>query len=399
VIFILKSRLLNLGWIMTTGFFSFKVTFISVLLMAAAGFLVMSNSEVQAADSASAMPPPPEVDVMVVTPTTLRMWSTFSGKLAAVDSVEIKPLVGGRIEEVFFQDGELVDAGAPLFLIDPRPYAATAKRFEAQLLSAKSRNKLAEQELERTRGLVSKKLISLSLFDQSKAEYEVTLAAISEAKNALEEARIDLDYATIRAPFEGRISRAELTVGNVVEVNTGAPVLATLVSQQQVYAEFNVDEQRYIQVARSEIDLKKMPVTLRLAGDDQVVYQGHLHSFDNQLDSSTGTIRARALFENTDGVLRPGMYANIALGSAEELSALMIPQSAVGTNQSRKFVLIVGDDQLVAYREVVLGQQSNAMREVVSGLVSGERIITNGIAKVRPGMPVTVNLVSASATD
>ncbi|MBT3505592.1 MAG: efflux RND transporter periplasmic adaptor subunit [Piscirickettsiaceae bacterium] len=384
---------------MTTGFFSFKVTFISVLLMAAAGFLVMSNSEVQAADSASAMPPPPEVDVMVVTPTTLRMWSTFSGKLAAVDSVEIKPLVGGRIEEVFFQDGELVDAGAPLFLIDPRPYAATAKRFEAQLLSAKSRNKLAEQELERTRGLVSKKLISLSLFDQSKAEYEVTLAAISEAKNALEEARIDLDYATIRAPFEGRISRAELTVGNVVEVNTGAPVLATLVSQQQVYAEFNVDEQRYIQVARSEIDLKKMPVTLRLAGDDQVVYQGHLHSFDNQLDSSTGTIRARALFENTDGVLRPGMYANIALGSAEELSALMIPQSAVGTNQSRKFVLIVGDDQLVAYREVVLGQQSKAMREVVSGLVSGERIITNGIAKVRPGMPVTVNLVSASATD
>jgi len=384
---------------MTTGFFSFKVTFISVLLMAAAGFLVMSNSKVQAADSASAMPPPPEVDVMVVTPATLRMWSTFSGKLSAVDSVEIKPLVGGRIEEVFFQDGELVDAGAPLFLIDPRPYAATAKRFEAQLLSAKSRNKLAEQELERTRGLVSKKLISLSLFDQYKAEYEVTLAAISEANNALEEARIDLDYATIRAPFEGRISRAELTVGNVVEVNTGAPVLATLVSQQQVYAEFNVDEQRYIQVARSEIDLKKMPVTLRLAGDDQVVYQGHLHSFDNQLDSSTGTIRARALFENTDGVLRPGMYANIALGSAEELSALMIPQSAVGTNQSRKFVLIVGDDQLVAYREVVLGQQSNAMREVVSGLVSGERIITNGIAKVRPGMPVTVNLVSVSATD
>ena len=384
---------------MTTGFFSFKVTFISVLLMAAAGFLVMLNSEVQAADSASAMPPPPEVDVMVVTPTTLRMWSTFSGKLAAVDSVEIKPLVGGRIEEVFFQDGELVDAGATLFLIDPRPYAATAKRFEAQLVSAKSRNKLAEQELERTRGLVSKKLISQSLFDQAKAEYEVTLAAISEAKNALEEAKIDLDYATIRAPFEGRISRAELTVGNVVEVNTGAPVLATLVSQQQVYAEFNVDEQRYIQVARSEIDLKKMPVTLRLAGDDQVVYQGHLHSFDNQLDSSTGTIRARALFENTDGVLRPGMYANIALGSAEELSAIMIPQSAVGTNQSRKFVLIVGDDQLVAYREVVLGQQSNAMREVVSGLVSGERIITNGIAKVRPGMPVTVNLVSASATD
>jgi multidrug efflux system membrane fusion protein len=384
---------------MATGFFSLKVTFISVLLMAAVGSLVMLNSDVQVSDSASVMPPPPEVDVMAVTPTKLRIWSTFSGKLAAVNSVDIKPLVGGRIEEVFFQDGELVHAGTPLFLIDPRPYVATAKRFEAQLMSANSRNKLAKQELERTRGLVSKKLISDSLFDQAKAEYDVTLAAISEAKNALEEAKIDLDHATIRAPFEGRISRAELTIGNVVEINAGAPVLATVVSQQQVYAEFNVDEQRYIQVARSSIDSKKMPVTLRLTGDDQVVYKGHLHSFDNQLDSSTGTIRARALFENTDGILRPGMYANIALGSTEELSALMIPQSAVGTNQSRKFVLIVGDDLLVAYREVVLGQQSNAMREVVSGLASGERIITNGLAKVRPGMLVTAKLVSAIAAD
>lgn len=379
---------------MTVGLSSLKGTFISLLLIAAVGAWALSKPEAEAANSAQAMmPPPPAVEVMTVMPSLLRIWTGYSGKLAAVETVDIKPLVGGRIEQVLFQEGELVKAGAPLFLIDSRPFEATVKRVEAQLVSARSRYKLAEQELKRTKGLVNKKLISQSLFDQAKAEYEVSLATISEVKSTLAEVKIDLDYATIRAPFDGRISRAELTEGNVVEVNTGAPVLATLVSQQQVYAEFNVDEQRYIQAARSAVELKKMPVTLRLAGDGQVVYQGHLYSFDNQLDSSTGTIRARALFDNTDGILKPGMYANIELGSAEEFSALMIPQAAVGTNQSKKFVLVVGDDNVVAYREVVLGQQSGVSREVVSGLVSGERIITNGLAKVRPGMPVTISPV------
>lgn len=376
---------------MATGLFLSKRAFISLLLIATAMWVLLQSDVIAADSEAAIMPPPPEVDVMTITSTMQRSWSHFSGKLAAVDIVEIKPLVGGRIEQVFFEDGDLVKKDAPLFLIDSRPYAATVQRVEAQLMSARSQHKLAEQELKRTKGLLAKKLISQSLFDQAKAEHEVTLAAISEAKNALVEAKIDLDYAMIRAPFDGRISRAELTVGNVVEVNTGAPVLATLVSQQQVYAEFNVDERSYIRAARSGTELKKMPVILRLSGDDHVVYQGHLHSFDNQLDSSTGTIRARAVFDNTDGILKPGMYANIELGSVNEVSALMIPQAAVGTNQSRKFVLVVGDDNMVAYREVALGQQSGEQREVVSGLVSGERIITNGQAKVRPGMPVTIS--------
>jgi multidrug efflux system membrane fusion protein len=388
-----------LGQAMATGQFLSKGSFIGVLLIVVVASVLMQVNAKAADSEAAIMPPPPEVDVMIIEPTMQRSWSHFSGKLAAVDIVEIKPLVAGRIEQVFFDDGDLVKKNAPLFLIDTRPYAATVQRVEAQLMSARSQYKLAEQELKRTKGLLSKKLISQSLFDQAKAEYEVTLAAISAAKNALVEANIDLDYATIRAPFDGRISRAELTAGNVVEINTGAPVLATLVSQQQVYAEFNVDERSYIRAARSGTELKKMPVILRLSGDDHVAYQGHLHSFDNQLDSSTGTIRARALFENTDGILKPGMYANIELGTVDEVSALMIPQAAVGTNQSRKFVLVVGDDNMVAYREVGLGQQSGEDREVVSGLASGERIIINGQAKVRPGMPVTISDALVSSTD
>lgn len=384
---------------MATGTYSLKGSLTSLVLMAIIG-VALVLSTVDAAESESPMmPPPPEVDVMTVESTMIRGWSSFSGKLAAVEIVEVKPLVGGRIERIFFQEGDLVKAGAPLFLIDFRPFLATVKRIEAQLRSARSRYKLAKQELERTRGLVDKKLISQSLFDQAKAEYEVALATISEVKNALEEAKIDLDDATIRAPFDGRISRAELTVGNIVEVNTGAPLLATLVSQQQVYAEFNVDEQSYIQAARSGKALQNMPVILRLSGDDHVVYQGHLYSFDNRLDSSTGTIRARALFDNTDGILKPGMYANIELGSADEYPALMIPQAAVGTNQSRKFVLVVDEDNVVAYREISLGQQSGELREVVEGLASNDRIVINGLAKIRPGMPVTVSDASTRSIE
>ncbi|MFT7234719.1 MAG: multidrug efflux system membrane fusion protein [Methylophagaceae bacterium] len=382
---------------MTTGTSSSKGTFFSLAVIAAIVVIMMLANVETAGSEPATMPPAPEVDVMTIMPTMLRSWSYFSGKLAAVDYVEIKPLVGGRIEQVFFQEGELVKAGTPLFVIDTRPFIAAVKRVEAQLSSAQSRYKLAEQELTRTQGLVTRKLISQSLFEQSKAEYEVTLAAISEVKNALVEARIDLTDATIRAPFDGRISRAELTAGNVVGVNVGGPILATLVSQQQVYAEFNVDELGYIQVVRSGADLNQMPVILRLSGDDSVIYHGYLHSFDNQIDSSTGTIRARAIFENTDGLLKPGMYANIELGASIEHSALMIPQTAIGTNQSRKFVLVVGEDNKVTYREVGLGQQSGQSREVVRGLKSGERLVTNGLAKLRPGMPVRISEDSASS--
>ena len=378
---------------MTTVSSSTKSIFISLFLLAAAGtsYFAVANLSTEKRAGAAIMPPPPEVDVMIVEPTATRTWSRFSGKLAAVDFVEIKPLVGGRIEKVFFDEGELVIRGEPLFLIDPRPFQAIVNRAEAQLVSARSTHRLAKQELERTKGLLERRLISQSLFDQSKHDYEVAVAMIAEVKNALIEANLNLEYATISAPFDGRISRAELTQGNIVEINAGAPVLAVLVSEDTIYAEFNIDERRYIEVMRSVTELEEMPVILNLTGEGDVVYKGFLHSLDNQLDSSTGTIRARALFENTDGILKPGMYANIHLGSAKERMTLMIPQAAIGTNQSKKFVYVVGADNTVAYREVVLGEQLDATREVENGIESGEQVVTNGIAKVRPGMPVTIS--------
>lgn len=382
---------------MTTESSLSKLIFIGLFFLAVGClvYFVLSSSANHDDAAAAMIPPPPEVDVMIIHPKPTRTWSRFSGKLAAVDIVEVKPLVGGRIEKVFFKEGDLLIKGAPLFLIDPRPFQATVNRVDAQLAAARSTHKLAQQELDRTKGLLDRRLISQSLFDQSKRDYDVATAAISDVKNALIEARLNLEYATISAPFDGRISRAELTQGNIVEVNAGAPVLAVLVSEGTIYAEFSIDERRYIKVMRSATALGEMPVVMNLAGEDDVNYQGYLHSLDNQLDSSTGTIRARALFDNTDGILKPGMYANIRLGSANEKMTLMIPQAAIGTNQSKKFVYVVGADNTVAYREVVLGEQLDATREVESGIESGEQVVINGIAKIRPGMPVTISQPSA----
>ena len=205
--------------------------------------------------------------------------------------------MSGEITQVLFEDGQEVKKDAPLFVIDPRPYEATVKRAQAQLASATSRAKLAKDELNRTQRLIDRKLISASVHDTAHNEYQMASAAISEAESNLVQARLSLEYSHITAPFDGRISRAELTEGNIVETGSNAPILATLVSHKKLYAEFNVDEQTYIKSVRSSLNTSAMPVELTLAAEDSVVYKGHIHSFDNRLNSSSGTIRARATFE------------------------------------------------------------------------------------------------------
>ncbi|MDF1588416.1 MAG: efflux RND transporter periplasmic adaptor subunit [Gammaproteobacteria bacterium] len=347
-----------------------------------------------------AAPPPPNVEVIEIKAEPIRVWSAFSGTLSAVDIAEIKPQVGGEITQVLFQDGQMVKKGQRLFVIDPRPYEAAYKRSQAQLASAQSRAKLAKDELERSKKLVASKLVSESLYDAALNDYNVAIAAINEAKSALVQTKLDLDYAFVTAPFDGRISRAELTVGNIVQTAPNAPVLATVVANDKLYAEFNVDERTYIKAIRTEHDPKAMPVELTLAGDEDVVYHGKIHSFDNQLDRASGTIRARAIFDNTDGVLTSGMYANVRLGSASKMDALLIPQKAIGTNQDKKFVYIVDQANTAVYREVNLGISYQDSRVVLSGLNVGDRVITNGIAHIRPNTVVNpLPLAVAQAPD
>jgi multidrug efflux system membrane fusion protein len=360
---------------------------LAAFLAAAAGayFIGSANAD----DEAVAPPPAPSVEVTTLEPLEIRAWDHFSGRLTAVESAAIKPLVSGTIHQVLFKEGQLVKKGDPLFVIDPRPHQATLKRAEAQLATARSRAKLADDELKRAQQLVASKLVSQSVFDAAVSDSQVAQAAVLEAESALSQAKLNLEYAHITAPINGRVGRAELTVGNVVEAGANAPVLTAIVADDQLYAEFNVNEQTYIQSVRTSKHPQEMPVELTLAVDDSVTYQGHIHAFDNRLDTSSGTIRARAIFENTDGALTPGMYANVRLGSAQTNEALLIPERAIGTNQSKKFVYVIDQNNTVNYREVVLGDHYQSHRVVLKGVNAGERIAVNSLSHLRPSAVVT----------
>ncbi len=368
----------------------FKLSLLLVMSAAAAAVYFNSASSEQTEQApAAAAPPPPVAEFITVARQEVRIWTGFSGRLSAVDMAEIKPLVGGELQQVLFEDAQQVEKGDLLFVIDPRPYQAAVKRAEAQLTSARSRAKLAKDELERSEQLVKKKLVSESVFDAAKNEFQVATAAIEEASSALAEAKLDLDYCYIRAPFAGQVSRAELTVGNIVESSPNAPVLTTLVANDKLYAEFDIDEQTYLRTIRRGKGDAAMPVEMTLAADNSVTYQGQIHSFDNRLDVSSGTIRARAIFENTDGALTPGMYANVRLGTAQPQSVMLIPERAVGTNQDKKFVYVINENDEVSYHEVTLGAHHEGNRIVLSGLQTGDRVVVNGLSHIRPNSKVT----------
>ncbi|MDN3637469.1 efflux RND transporter periplasmic adaptor subunit [Simiduia curdlanivorans] len=342
-------------------------------------------------------PPPPQVELLELQPEAVRAWVSYSGRLAPVQSVNIKPQVSGRIEKVLFAEGDVVKQGQPLFVIDLRPHQAQVQQAKAQLTTAQSRARLAQDELARVSQLIAKKLVAQSVYDTALSNQQVSDAAVLQAQAELDQAALNLEYAQIKAPISGRISRAELTQGNLVDAGASAPVLATIVANDKLFAEFNVDESSYLRFVRNVKTASEMPVEMTLAADDSVVYHGHIASFDNQLDVRTGTIRARALFDNADGALTSGMFATLRLGAAQEVSALLVPERAVGTNQSKKFVMVVDAQNIAQYREVVLGDYVGGQRVVTTGLEAGEKVIVNGLSHVRPGMPVQPQMVGAEA--
>ncbi|MET0357155.1 MAG: efflux RND transporter periplasmic adaptor subunit [Cellvibrio sp.] len=372
---------------------SFQLTMVAIL-SGIAGFYYVTKAN---AAAPAAAPPAPAVDVVVVQPQEIRSWASFSGRLSPVESAAIKPLVSGTIQQVLFQDGQQVKKGQPLFVIDPRPHQASVQRAQAQLATAQSRAKLARDELKRAQQLITAKLVSQSIYESALSGDQVAQAAVQEAEAALSQAKLNLEYAHISAPINGRISRAELTVGNVVEAGPNAPQLAQIVANDKLYAEFNVDEATYIQFVRNTKSTEKMPVELTLSSatstnSPDVVYKGYITSFDNRLDTTSGTIRARAVFDNNDGALTAGMFANVRLGAAEKISALLVPERAIGTNQSKKFVLVVDEKNVANYQEITLGNHHEGQRVVLSGLTAGKKIIVNGLSHVRPNSVVNPSL-------
>lgn len=377
-----------------TSFLSHHAGKLALAAAIAAG-VVHYGADAGAAESPPAEIAAPVVEFTVVQPVELREWNNYSGRLAAVQSAEIKPLVGGTIMEVLFEDGQLVQAGDPLFVIDPRPHQNALSQAQATLATAQSRLDLAKDEFARNERLHDTGLVSDSVFDTARSNLQVAEAGVLQAQSALDQARLALEYAHVRAPISGRASRAELTVGNVVDAGPNAPVLTSVVADDVLYAEFNVDEQTYVQLAQSRHG-GAMPVELSLAQDQDRIYHGTIHSFDNRLDSTSGTIRARALITNTDGVLTPGLYVNVRVGSPQTNPVLLVPERAVGTNQSRKFVYVVDAQDLVQYREVTLGSNHKGNRVVLSGLEPGDQVVVNGISHIAaPNTPVNPVQLSA----
>ncbi len=332
----------------------------------------------------AAVPPAPAVDVVVVEPQAIRSWASFSGRLTPVESAAIKPLVSGTIQQVLFTEGQQVKKGQSLFVIDPRPHQASVQSAQAQLATAKSRATLAQDELSRAQQLIAAKLVSQSVYDAAFSAHQVAQAEVKQAQAVLSQAKLSLEYAHISAPISGRVGRAELTAGNVVEAGANAPLLTQIVASDKLYAEFNVDEATYIQFVRNTKNTQDMPVDLTLASDTSVTYSGHISAFDNQLDTNSGTIRARAIFDNKDGALTAGMFANVRLGSAEKVHALLVPERAIGTNQSKKYVLVVDENNTANYHEITLGEHYNGLRVVQSGIAAGDKVIVNGLSHVRP---------------
>ena len=384
---------------MTSTIFSRQIISYAVIaiLTGIAGVHYMSGV---VAATPAAVPPAPAVDVVVLAPQEIRNWAAFSGRLAPVESAAIKPLVSGTIQQVLFTDGQQVKKGQPLFVIDPRPHQASVQRAQAQLATAQSRAKLAQDELSRAQQLIAAKLVSQSVYDSAFSAHQVAQADVKQAEAALSQAKLDLEYAHISAPISGRVGRAELTVGNVVEAGANAPLLTQIVANDKLYAEFNVDEATYIEFVRNTKNTQEMPVELALASDSSVIYNGYISAFDNRLDTNSGTIRARAVFDNKDGALTAGMFANVRLGSAEKVQALLVPERAIGTNQSKKFVLVVDENNTATYHEITLGDHYQGQRVVVAGVSAGDKIIVNGLSHVRPNSVVnpSVTQVGAAAT-
>ena len=352
---------------------------------------IFNNSEKAVAQEAS---PIQEVDVSVVRRETVTDWQIYSGRLAAVEKVEIRPLVSGTITAVHIRDGQLVKKGDTLFVIDQLPYQAQVERAKGQVAAAQARAAYTKSDWERAQRLITENAIAKRDYDEKNNAALEAGANLKTAQAALDAAKIDLNHTQITAPISARVSRAELTLGNIVNAGAGAAPLTTLVSVSPIYAEFNADEQTYLKYINRLNGRGNVPVDLGLADETGYSRRGVIRSVDNELDTTSGTIRMRARFENADGVMVPGLYARVKVGGSEPYAALLINDAAIGTDQDKKFVLVVGKDDHIIYRPVALGSLQGSDRVITSGLEEGERVVIGGIQRVRPGEQVVGKLVS-----
>ena len=348
-------------------------------------------------EAAPGAPPPPEVSVATISAQPVRAWDAVTGRVSAVETVELRPRVSGYVQRVAYEEGQEVKKGDLLFVIDPRPYRATLDQAQAQLERARAEARLAQTQDKRAQSLVEAKAISREEFETRRSATAQGNAAVRAAEAAVAAARLDLQFTEVRAPIDGRAGRAAVTEGNLAQAD--ATLLTTLVSQDPVFVYFETDEQTYLRyqdlARKGERNGSRNPVRVGLANETGYPHAGTLDFVDNQVDPATGTIRARAVLRNPDRAFTPGLFARVELEGSGEFRALMVDEKAVLTDQDRKYVYIVGTGNKAERRDVTLGASIDGLRVVQSGLKPGDKVIVGGVQKVFfPGMPVSPKQVA-----
>jgi RND family efflux transporter MFP subunit len=366
-----------------------------VVLLCALATLVASCGESQKPPA----PPPPAVTVAKPIKRTVTDFDEYVGRFTAVNSVEVRARVSGYLDGVHFKDGQIVKQGDLLFTIDKRPFQNTLDQARANLVQAKSNLAFTESDFTRGQQLVRDKTITDQTFEQRSQAYRNAQAAVSNNEAAVRQAELDIEFTELRSPVNGRIGDRRVSPGNLVTGGTtgNTTLLATIVSTDPIYFEFTFDEAsflRYERLSKTGNDIASrgggVPVALKLIDESDFDHAGHMDFIDNVIDKSTGTIRGRAVFENSNNIFTPGMFARVRVPASPLYEALLVPDAAIGTEQARKLVMTVNAENTVTPKYVTLGQlTSDNLRAIKDGLGPDDRVIVNGLMRARPGQKVT----------
>lgn len=336
------------------------------------------------------------IDVAKVQRKDAQSWFTYTTRLEAPERVVLVPRVSGLIEQVLFKEGGHVEKGQVLFTIDRRPFEAEVARLEAQLISAESVLRQAKSEADRAKRLLSKSAMSTEQADQRDAALRQAIAGRSAIQAQLKLAQLNLEFTQVKSPISGVVSRAVTTRGNYV--TAGVTQLTTLVSDDKLYAYFDIDERTWNASFADITDTDELPIALNNVSGKHVAY-GMVDFIDNEINTTTGTLRIRGVFDTNSYDLKPGAFARVEIATREPQKQLIVPERSVGTDLKNRFVLTVDDNNTLQYRAVQLGERYGAFRAIISGLEEGERIAVNGPARVGPGMPIKPNTVALDFDD
>lgn len=348
--------------------------------------------------------PPPGVTVAPPTIKEVQEWDEFTGRIDAMETVEIRPRVSGNLETVNFRSGQKVKKGDLLFTLDARPFQAVLDKARAEVQRAQTKLELTKMEADRAEKLIQSHAISSEEADNKRMSFREANDALASAKAGEKAAALDVEFCTLRSPIDGRISRAMVTPGNYISGVAGfTTLLTTVVTADPVYVYADVDEATFLKYQRlssagtgTHLTDKDTVAEMKLEGEDGYPHKGRIESFDNRIQGTTGSILVRAVFENKDDSLRPGAFVRMRLPAGPQYSGMLVTEAAIGTDQGRKYVLTVGRDNMTEYKAVEVGPLLGDKRVIRKGLAKEDSVIVNGLAKVRPGMPVVPMTATAA---